>query len=189
VELDDVVGTGLYDEEESEKHPLWLKELYDFASHRPETEEYGVESFVYRARRPFDPAKFYDFLVSDNLDKVIRSKGHFWLATRPDFLGELAIAGTQKSVSRMGRWWAAVPKNRWPDDGTFEEFVVKKWDQTWGDRRQEIVFIGIGMDQAAITAALDACQVPGDEFVPELWANLNDPFPAWGEPQPVGEPA
>ena len=189
VELDEVIGTGLYDEEESEKHPLWLKELYDFASHRPETEEYGVESFVSRARRPFDPAKFYEFLISDNLDKVIRSKGHFWLATRPDFLGELAIAGTQKSVSRMGRWWAAVPKNRWPDDGTFEEFVVKKWDQTWGDRRQEIVFIGIGMDEEIITAALDACQVPGDEFVPELWANLNDPFPAWGEPQPVGEPA
>ena len=189
VPLDEVVGTGLYDEEESEKHPLWLKELYDFASHRPETEEYGVESFVYRARRPFDPAKFYDFLVSDSLDKVIRAKGHFWLATRPDFLGELAIAGTQKSVSRMGRWWAAVQKNRWPDDGTFEEFVIKHWDETWGDRRQEIVLIGIGMDQSKITTALDECQVPGDEFVPELWASINDPFPAWGETEPAKEPA
>jgi len=142
VALDDVLATGLYDEEKSEQHPLWLKELYDFDSHRPETEEYGVESFVYRARRPFDPAKFYDFLTSEALDKVIRSKGHFWLATRPDFLGELAIAGSQKSVSRMGRWWAAVPKNRWPEDGSFEEFVLKHWHQTWGDRRQEIVMIG-----------------------------------------------
>lgn len=184
VALDEVLDTGLYDEEASEQHPLWLKELYDFASHRPETEEYGVESFVYRARRPFDPAKFYDFLISDNLDKVIRSKGHFWLATRPDYLGELAIAGTQKSVSRMGRWWAAVPKNRWPDDGTFEEFVMKHWDQTWGDRRQEIVFIGIGMDQAKITAALDACQVSDEVFAPEQWAGMHDPFPAWGEPAP-----
>jgi len=189
VDLDHVLDTGLFDEEQAEQHPLWLKELYDFASHRPETEEYGVESFVYRARRPFDPAKFYDFLVSDNLDKVIRSKGHFWLATRPDFLGELAIAGTQKSVSRMGRWWAAVPKNRWPEDGTFEEFVVKHWDQDWGDRRQELVFIGIGMDQAKITAVLDACAVPENEFVPEIWAKMDDPFPAWGEAEPAPQPA
>lgn len=184
VDLDHVLDTGLYDEERAEQHPLWLKELYDFASHRPESEEYGVESFVYRARRPLDPARFYDFLTSENLDKVIRSKGHFWLATRPDFLGELAIAGTQKSVSRMGRWWAAVPRNRWPDDGSFEEFVIKKWDEDWGDRRQEMVFIGIGMDQAKITAALDACLVPAAKFTPKEWANMTDPFPAWGEPAP-----
>ena len=189
VELDEVMGTGLYDEEQSEQHPLWLKELYDFASHRPETEEYGVESFVYRARRPLNPAKFYDFLVSDNLDKVIRAKGHFWLATRPDFLGELAIAGTQKSVSRMGRWWAAVPKNRWPEDGTFEEFVLQHWEQPWGDRRQEMVFIGINMDQVSLTAALDACLIEADEFAPDDWADLADPFPTWGEATPEPEPA
>lgn len=189
VDLDTVLDTGLFDEEQAEQHALWLKELYDYASHRPESEEYGVESFVYRARRPFDPAKFYRFLVSDNLDKVIRSKGHFWLATRTDYLGELAIAGTQKSVSRMGRWWAAVPKHDWPEDGTFEEFVIKHWDPIWGDRRQELVFIGIGMDQAKITSALDACLVPETEFVPEIWATLDDPFPAWGETQPARETA
>lgn len=183
VGLDSVLGTGLYDEEQSAEHPLWLKELYDFASHRPESEEYGVESFVYRARAPFDPAKFYAFLTGNDLDKVIRSKGHFWLATRPDFLGELAIAGHQKSVSRMGRWWAAVPKNRWPDDGMFEQFVVKHWDQTWGDRRQELVFIGIAMDQARITKALDECLVDAAGFTPEAWEDMHDPFPAWGEAQ------
>ncbi|MEP3225623.1 MAG: GTP-binding protein [Parasphingorhabdus sp.] len=187
VDLDHILDTGLYDEERSSQHPLWLKELYDFADHRPETEEYGVESFVYRARRPFDPAKFYQFLTSDSLDKVIRSKGHFWLATRPDYLGELAIAGTQKDVSRMGRWWAAVPKNRWPEDGTFEEFVLKHWDPDWGDRRQEIVFIGIGMDQNNITAALESCLVPSDKFLPENWVDMADPFPTWGEP--ATEPA
>ena len=189
VDLDSVLETGLYDEEQSEQHPLWLKELYDFASHRPETEEYGVESFVYRARRPFDPAKFYEFLTSANLDKVIRSKGHFWLATRPDFLGELAIAGTQKSVSRMGRWWAAVPKNRWPEDGTFEEFVLKHWDPIWGDRRQEIVFIGIGMDEGMVSAALDQCLVPAGEFTPEDWEDMTDPFPSWGEVEPQTQSA
>ncbi|MEM9084740.1 MAG: GTP-binding protein [Pseudomonadota bacterium] len=187
VDLDDVIGTGLYDEEQSEQHPTWLKELYDFASHRPESEEYGVESFVYRARRPFDPGKLYAFLTGEHLDKVIRAKGHFWMATRPDFLAELAIAGTQKSVSRMGRWWAAVPKNRWPDDGTFEEFVMKHWDQTWGDRRQEMVFIGIGMDQEAISAALEECLVPETEYEPEAWEGLDDPFPVWAEATPIPE--
>lgn len=183
VALDQILNTGLYDEEQSEQHPLWMKELYDYASHRPEGEEYGVESFVYRARRPFHPAMFYRFLIGSGLDKVIRAKGHFWLATRSDFLGELAIAGTQKVTSRMGRWWAAVPKNRWPEDGSFEQFVLKHWDPVWGDRRQELVFIGIGMDQAKITAALDACLVKADAFDPDSWAKLSDPFPAWGEAQ------
>jgi G3E family GTPase len=189
VALDTILDTGLYDEERSEQHPLWMKELYDYASHRPESEEYGVESFVYRARRPLHPAMFYRFLTSDALDKVIRAKGHFWLATRPDFLGELAIAGHQKTVSRMGRWWAAVPKNRWPDDGSFEEFVIRHWDPVWGDRRQELVFIGIGLNKAAITTALDACLVPSEEFTPDKWESLNDPFPVWGEAQTALEPA
>ncbi|MFN3517630.1 MAG: GTP-binding protein [Novosphingobium sp.] len=189
VALDKILDTGLYDEERSEQHPLWMKELYDYASHRPESEEYGVESFVYRARRPFHPALFYRFLTGDALDKVIRAKGHFWLATRPDFLGELAMAGHQKTVSRMGRWWAAVPKNRWPDDGTFEQFVLRHWDRVWGDRRQELVFIGIGLDKAAITKALDDCLLPTDEFTPAKWERLNDPFPAWGETQTALEAA
>lgn len=189
VALNMILDNGLYDEERSEQHPLWMKELYDYASQRPESEEYGVESFVYRARRPFHPAMFYRFLTGDALDKVIRAKGHFWLATRTDFLGELAIAGHQKTVSRMGRWWAAVPKNRWPDDGTFEEFVIRHRDPVWGDRRQELVFIGIGLDKAAISAALDDCLLPTEEFTPEKWERLNDPFPAWGEAQTALEPA
>ena len=189
VELDAVMGTGLFDEERAETHPLWAKELFDYASHRPESEEYGVESFVYRARRPFDPALFYGFLTGEVLDRVIRAKGHFWLATRTDYLGELAIAGSQKSVSRLGRWWAAVPKNRWPDDGRFEDFVLRHWDPVWGDRRQELVFIGIGMDEAAIRAALDTCLLAVEAFEPQSWATLPDPFPAWGEAQRIQEPA
>ncbi|WP_337661434.1 GTP-binding protein [Erythrobacter sp. Alg231-14] len=185
VELDTILNTGLFDEEQAEEHPLWIKELYDYASHRPETEEYGVESFVYRARKPFDPASFYRFLTSEALDNVIRAKGHFWLATRTDFLGEMALAGRQKSVSRMGRWWAAVPKNRWPEDGSFEEFVLKHWDPVWGDRRQELVFIGIGMDETAIIKALDGCLIAAEEFTPDAWSGLDDPFPAWGEAEQV----
>jgi hypothetical protein len=93
----------------------------------------------------------------------------------------------------MGRWWAAAPKNRWPEDGSFEEFVMKHWDPVWGDRRQELVFIGINMDEAAIRKALDRCLMPDDVFVPNLWVKLPDPFPAWGETsgeaQQVLEPA
>lgn len=181
VPLDAILDTGLFDDTKAEQHPLWAKELFDYASHRPESEEYGVESFVYRARRPFDPARLHDFLTGGAaLDRVIRAKGHFWLATRPDFLGELAKAGSQTSVSRMGRWWAAVPKNHWPDDDSFERFVMRHWDPLWGDRRQELVFIGIGMDEPGLRAALDACLVPATAFTPGLWEEMHDPFPAWG---------
>ena len=157
VPLDLVIATGLYDEEKAAEHPLWAKELYGFANHQPETEEYGIESFVYRARAPFDPGKFYAFLTEGGLDNVVRAKGWFWLATRPEWVGDLAVAGSQTTTARMGRWWASVPKNQWPDDDRFEEFVVQYWDPTWDDRRQELVFIGIGMDEASIRKRLDAC--------------------------------
>jgi G3E family GTPase len=182
VPLDAILDTGLFDEEKAAQHPLWAKELYGYASHQPETEEYGIESFVYRARRPFDPAKFHAFLTTDGLDNVVRAKGHFWLATRPDWVGELAVAGSQTMTARMGRWWGSIPKNQWPDDNRFERFVAQHWDATWGDRRQELVFIGIGMDEARIRAALDACLLPVNALTPEMWMGLRDPFPSW-EPQ------
>jgi G3E family GTPase len=183
VDLGLVLATGLFDEEKASRHPLWAKELYGYAHHQPETEEYGIESFVYRARRPFDPARFHAFLTDGGLDHVVRAKGHFWLATRPDWVGELAVAGSQTETSRMGRWWASIPKHQWPDDGRFEEFVARHWDGIWGDRRQELVFIGIGMNEAHIRARLDACLTGADAFTPGQWAGLADPFPAWGERQ------
>ncbi|VWX60919.1 GTP-binding protein [Sphingorhabdus sp. 109] len=189
VDLGEILDTGLFDEEKAETHPLWAKELYDHDSHRPKSEEYGVESFVYRARRPFHPARFYDFLTQNGLDNVIRAKGHFWLATRPDFLGELAVAGSQTITARLGRWWAAVPKNQWPEEESFEKFVMKHWDPAWGDRRQELVFIGIGMEEARIRRELDDCLVASAGFTPEQWSSLPDPFPAWERSQPVLEPA
>jgi len=182
VALDTILDTGLFDEEKAAQHPLWAKELYGYADHQPETEEYGIESFVYRARRPFDPAKFHTFLTTDGLDQVVRAKGHFWLATRPDWVGELAVAGSQTMTARMGRWWASIPRNQWPDDDRFERFVAQHWDPVWGDRRQELVFIGIGMDEARIRRKLDACLLPVNAFTPEIWVGLPDPFPSW-EPQ------
>jgi G3E family GTPase len=179
VPLDTVLGTGLFDEDKAAQHPLWAKELYGYATHQPETEEYGIESFVYRARQPFDPAKLDAFLTDGGLDHVVRAKGHFWLATRPDWVGELAVAGSQTMTARMGRWWGSIPKNHWPDDDRFERFVLQHWDPVWGDRRQELVFIGIGIDEAWIRARLDACLLPVKQFTPEMWIGLRDPFPNW----------
>lgn len=182
-----ILNTGLYDEEKSAEHPLWAKELYGYASHQPETEEYGIESFVYRARRPFDPVRLHAFLTDGGLDHVVRAKGHFWLATRPDWVGELAVAGAQTMTARMGRWWASIPKNQWPDDDRFETFVAQHWDATWGDRRQELVFIGIGMDEGHIRARLDACLLPVNAFTPEMWIGLRDPFPLWERAMEMAE--
>ncbi len=181
IELADILATGLFDEEKAAQHPLWAKELYGYASHVPETQEYGIESFVYRARQPFDPASFHAFLTTNGLDQVVRAKGHFWLATRPDWVGELAVAGSQTMTARMGRWWGSIPKQQWPADDRFEQFVAQHWHAQWGDRRQELVFIGIGMDEARIRRDLDACLVPAQAFTPDAWAALPDPFPAWGE--------
>ncbi|MCC2977094.1 GTP-binding protein [Sphingomonas sp. PL-96] len=184
--LRSVLLTGLFDEEQASQHPLWAKELYGYAQHQPETEEYGIESFVYRARAPFDPGKLHGLLTGDGLDHVVRAKGHFWLATRPDWVGELAVAGSQTETARMGRWWASIPKHDWPVDGRFERFVAQHWDPVWGDRRQELVFIGIGMDEVRLRRRLDACLVEATAFTPAEWETLSDPFPRWErEPEPV----
>ena len=179
VDLGAILDTGLFEEEKAARHPLWAKELYGYANHLPETEEYGIESFLYRARQPFDPAKFHAFLTEGGHDAVVRAKGHFWLATRPDWVGELAVAGAQTMTSRMGRWWGSIPKRDWPNDDRFEQFVAQHWDPVWGDRRQELVFIGIGMDEARIRTALDGCLLSVKAFTPGMWMGLRDPFPAW----------
>jgi G3E family GTPase len=174
-----ILNTGRFDFEKAQQHPLWFKELYGFAGHTPETEQYGVSNFVYRARRPFDPAKFHQFLTETWVG-VIRAKGHFWIATRPQWLGELSQAGAIVRTEGLGFWWANVPSDRWPDDPFWRQSLKKNWNALYGDRRQEIVFIGTGMDQDAIKARLDACLVSGKPgmHIAE-WAGLADPFPTW----------
>jgi G3E family GTPase len=181
VPLDQVLDTGLFDFEKAQEHPLWFKELHGHADHVPETEEYGVGSFVYRARRPFHPQKFNDF-INKTWPGLIRAKGHFWLATRPDWVGEMSIAGAICRVTAMGFWWSAIPKARWPRDEEWTKLLNRHWSPVWGDRRQEMVFIGIGMDEAALRADLDACLVGSSltqKFEAEDFRNLPDPFPAW----------
>ncbi|WP_333815551.1 GTP-binding protein [Tabrizicola sp.] len=173
-----IFDTGLFDFDRAHLHPMWAKELYGFADHMPETEEYGISSFVYRARRPFHPRKIYDVLNGD-LPGVIRAKGHFWIASRPDWAVEFSLAGAVSSVTPLGGWWASVPRDRWPTHPEALREIAAVWEDPWGDRRQELVFIGAGMDQAALIARLDTALVETADFSPETWGNLPDPFPQW----------
>jgi G3E family GTPase len=179
VPLKRVIDTGRFDFEKAQQNPLWYKELYGFADHVPETEEYGIKNFVYRARRPFEPKKLQKFL-QEPWGGVIRAKGHFWLATRPGWVGELSQAGAIIRTGGLGFWWANIPADKWPNDPYWRQSLKRNWNDIYGDRRQEIVFIGAGMDEAALRARLDACLVSGAPGMhTKLWATLPDPFPKW----------
>ncbi|MEL7414637.1 MAG: GTP-binding protein, partial [Pseudomonadota bacterium] len=174
-----ILDTGLFDFQKAHEHPMWAKELYGFADHVPETEEYGVTSYVYRARQPFIPEKIMGVLNGD-LPGVIRAKGHFWIASRPEWVAEFSLAGALSSVTPLGTWWASVPEEQWPDHEGARAYMKAHWQEPWGDRRQEIVFIGAGIDWPALKARLDACLVPAvaasrDEDLDDY----PDPFPVW----------
>lgn len=172
----DIFDTGLFDFDKAQEHPLWAKELYGFANHVPEDEEYGITSFVYHARAPFDPVKVREVL-SQSLPGVIRAKGHFWIATRPDWAMEYSRAGIKTSISPLGRWWASVPESHLPDHPDIQAEIAANWAEPWGDRRQEIVFIGTDLDREAICAKLNAALVDAWDFTPKAWAGMADPFP------------
>lgn len=171
-----IFDTGLFDFEKAETHPMWAKELYGFADHVPESEEYGVTSHTYRARRPFHPQKIHDLLNSD-MSGVIRAKGHFWIATRGEWLIEFSLAGRLSSLEPMGNWWASVPKETWPASDALRDYLGQHWQEPWGDRRQELVFIGADIDWPALTARLDAALMP-ENFDGDT-GDLPDPFPIW----------
>ncbi len=177
VPLDVVLGTGLFDMEKAQSSPGWLKEL--MGEHVPETEEYGISSFVYRARRPFHPERFYK-IIHETWPGVVRSKGFFWLATRMKWIGEWSQAGGSCRHGVIGTWWTDVPKAYWPDDDEARIRIHQNMQQPFGDRRQEIVIIGMKMDQAALTAMLDEALLTDQEMEqgPEDWKSLPDPFPS-----------
>jgi G3E family GTPase len=182
VNIDDVLSTGLFDFERAQLAPGWLKEMR--GEHVPETEEYGIGSFSYEARRPFHPEKFYQLLHStDRFGKLIRSKGYFWLATRPEFAGQWSQAGGIARYGFAGMFWKATPKNRWPTDKEYLESIEKQWVEPFGDMRQELVFIGQSLDKAAMIEALDQCLLTDAELLQGkvYWATLKDPFPIWEE--------
>jgi len=181
VALGRVLDTKRFDFEKAQQHPLWFKELNGFKDHVPETEAYGVRSFVYRTHRPFHPLRFQEF-INTSWPGVIRSKGFFWLASRPSWVGELSQAGALVRVQGIGSWWVSVPKAHWPDDAGWRRGLKRNWDPVYGDRRQEIVFIGAHYDEAELRRQLDGCLVEdSDEATAdfEAWRHLPDPFPGW----------
>ena len=183
VPTETILDTGLFDYEKAHEHPFWAKELYGYADHLPETEEYGVTSFVYRARLPFDPTRIHELLNAD-LPGVIRAKGHFWIATRPDWVAEFSLAGALSSVNPLGTWWASVPIERWPSEEHAQAYLAAHWQEPWGDRRQEIVFIGSGIDWPELRSRLDSCLVPKNlASSPDSLPDMPDPFPLWQQTQ------
>lgn len=184
VNLDSVLNTNLFNFEKAQQAPGWLKEMR--GEHIPETEEYGIGSFSYTARKPFHPQKFYQFLHdTEKYGKLIRSKGYFWLASRPEFVGQWNQAGGIAGYGYAGMFWKAVPRDDWPTDQDSIEFIHEKWAEPFGDMRQELVFIGQGLDQKAMTSALDDCLLKEEDISKGevFWKTLPDPFPSWEQTQ------
>jgi len=179
VPLERVMGTGRFDFARAAQSPGWLAEIR--GEHTPETEEYGIGSFVYRARRPFHPARFATALKTNWPGNVLRSKGFFWLASRPDAAGEWSQAGGVVRHGPAGIWWAAAPREHWPEDPEYRERIEAEFEGEYGDRRQEIVFIGQNLEPEQTKQVLDQCLLTDTEMEagPEIWRTFDDPFPKW----------
>ncbi|WP_437614302.1 zinc metallochaperone GTPase ZigA [Erwinia sp. V71] len=178
VPLDRVLDTGLFDFDEAAQAPGWLQELR--GTHTPETEEYGITSFVFRARRPFHPQRLWE-VINNEMPGVVRSKGFFWLATRPSFAGSWSQAGGVSRQGLAGMWWVSVPQERWPVDSASLQAIMANWIDGIGDARQELVFIGIDMDEAALRGRLQAALLNDKELAqgPDGWMKFADPFESW----------
>ena len=180
ININEVIDTGLFDFERAQQAPGWLKEMR--GEHVPETEEYGINSFAYVARRPFHPNKFFEFLHdTEKHGKLLRSKGYFWLATRPQFVGQWSQAGGIAHYGFAGMFWKAIPEQNWPTDEASLNEIKKQWVEPFGDMRQELVFIGQSIDKEAIIENLNQCLLNDDELLKgkDYWAKLSDPFPEW----------
>jgi len=159
----EILNTKLFDYEVAEQSAGWQKELelaQKGISHSPETEEYGISSFVYRNSKPFHPKRFYDYIQKGYPNTIIRSKGIFWLASRPDHAILWSQAGGSLKIETYGRWWASVPISHRARSKEYldnQHEIQAKWDKQWGDRMNELVFIGQNMDKEKITSDLDAC--------------------------------
>jgi G3E family GTPase len=180
VPVDRILRTGLFSFEKAQQAPGWLKELR--GEHTPETEEYGITSFAWQARRPVHPERFHALLNRlGQFGQLIRSKGYFWLATRPWYAGQWNQAGGLARHGVAGFFWKAIPEDRWPEDPEYRRTIMEKWQEPFGDMRQELVFIGRNLDREALTAALDDCLLSEEEVLrgKAWWLTLPDPFPVW----------
>jgi G3E family GTPase len=173
VDLNELLNTHLFDFEKASQSAGWIKELNE--EHTPETEEYGISSFVYRRRRPFHPERWMKWL-EDWPVEVVRAKGFFWLATRNDIAGLLSQAGPSISIEAAGEWVAVYPDEEREAIFKEEPELLEKWDSTFGDRMTEIVMIGVDMNREAIEQSLDQCLLT-DEEMEQDWSLWEDPLP------------
>lgn len=180
IDLNAILNTGRFDIASAEQMPDWLKLIENEPI--PETEEYGISHFVYRARRPFHPERWHKWMAQE-WPGVIRSKGFFWLATRMPYVGVWSRAGAQSNLEMAGKWFSAVPREYWPDDPEELDSVRSNWVEPYGDRRQEIVLIGYvdQMDEAFLKECFDSCLLTDEEMQlgESAWEQLNDPLPAF----------
>ncbi|KAG7359305.1 cobalamin synthesis protein P47K [Nitzschia inconspicua] len=187
VPLNEILNTGLFSFEEARAAPGWLKEIR--GEHTPETEEYGISSMTFRVHRPFHPERFWNFLHNDWMHGIVRSKGTFWLATRMQTGGTWSQAGGQVHITCAGTWLAAmIPpsldggKIRVPGGlGIPQKLLDQLNNNKYGDRRQELVYIGVHLNKEKINEGLTSCLVTDEEFEagPDLWETFKDPFPSW----------
>ena len=140
--------------------------------HTPETEEYGISSFVYRSKKPFDPVRFWDYLQNKFPASIIRSKGLFWLASRPDQALVWSQAGGSLKAEGAGGWWASMlyhERRKYLPFLENQKQIEKDWDKKFGDRKNEIVFIGQEMDKEKIRQELDQCLSSDEEILSNDW--------------------
>ena len=177
--LDKIMNTGLFSLVEAAQAPGWLQELR--GTHVPETEEYGITSAVYRERAPFHPVRFHEFLNAEWTNGVLlRAKGYYWNAARITEIGSISQAGHLIRHGYVGRWWQFLPQSVWPDDDERRNAILEKWEDPVGDCRQELVFIGQGIDWEVLFAELDACLLTQEEI-----ESGSDRWEAW--PDPLGD--
>jgi len=176
----EILHTGLFDFEEAQNSAGWQKEL-EAESHTPETEEYGIGSFVFRSQKPFHPERFWKYLNDDYPAEIIRAKGLFWLASRPDDALSFSQAGGSSRMEKAGFWWCSMPmKERlnYPSFVANQTYIESKWSKQWGDRLNELVFIGQHMNKENILSNLEKCLLNDDEITSfQNKKVFKDPFP------------
>ncbi|WP_370225035.1 GTP-binding protein [Cytobacillus sp.] len=175
IEPEEIINTRLFDFETASQGAGWIKELNE--EHTPETEEYGISSFVYKRKRPFHPERFMQWLEDFPAD-IVRAKGFFWLASRNDMAGLLSQAGPSITLQGAGEWIAALPEAEKNKILKEEPELLDRWDNVFGDRMTELVFIGMGMKNEEIESRLDDCLLTEKEMCSD-WSMLADRLPAY----------
>ncbi len=175
-----ILNTGLFDFEEASNSAGWMREL-ELEEHIPETDEYGISSFVFRNQKPFHPERFWKYINEDFPDSIIRTKGMYWLATRPDNAFIFSQAGGSSRLEKAGVWWASMPfaeRMKFSSFAHNRESIEQRWDKKWGDRHNELVFIGQDMDKDKILRDLESCLMTDQEaLLFDEPGAFKDPFP------------